>query len=218
MGWLVSVNPNMDRKRLVEEILGDFRRNEYPYPTLLDHSLRGNTLYMVLHNPTRRVNGVRPQMYWPGRLQDLEFRIAGNYRFIAIYLLSGSRNPDEGWGYKSMDESMGPAVTDCPERLLKQSQVDDRHGWREVCRQARREKNARKKWADTMKPGTKLELFRGYRYNEETRQQEERYQEVIFDRKYSPTFFVGHFVGEGKQYRMRWSDVKMPEEVRVEAA
>jgi len=210
MGWLVSMDPTKDRKRLVEEILDDFRRNEYPYPTLLDHSLRGNTLYMVLHNPTRRPECVRQE---PTRtLEGLDdLRLRGNYRFIAVYLLSGSRNRDEGWGYKSMDESMGPAVDDCPERLLKQSQVEDRYGWRERCRKKRRDAKRRKEWAKGLKPGNLLDLFRGYTRGEDGKSRP-TYELVVFDRPYSRTFFVGHFQGESRQYRMRWSDVRTPEE------
>ena len=214
MGWLVSMDPTKDRKALVEEILGDFRRNQYPYPTLLDHSLQGNTLYMVLHNPTRRVSGVEALRVGVSAedLPRLEYRLVGNYRFIAVYLLAGSRNRDEGWGYKSMDESMGPAVVDCPERLLKQSQVEDRYGWRDECRRVRKEKNLRAAWAKGLKPGEQMLLFRGYYFDKDTCRQETRYEAVIYDRPYSRTFFVGHFKGDTKQYRMRWSDVKTPEE------
>lgn len=213
MGWLVSMDPTKDRKRLVEEILGDFRRNEYPYPTLLDHSLRGNTLYMVLHNPTRRPECVRvtPELN-THELRDHTYNLIGNYRFIAVYLLAGSRNRDEGWGYKSMDESMGPAVDDCPERLLKQSQVEDRYGWRERCRKKRKLQSQRRNWAKDLKPGTLVDLHRGWKYDEEARENLPTYEQVVFDRPYSRTFFVGHFQGKTQQYRMRWSDVRTPEE------
>lgn len=212
MGWLVSMDPTKDRKRLVREILDDFSRNTYPYPRLLDHSQKGNTLYMLLHNPVRRVNGVRREVPEdrPTVLGDLTYRLVGGYRFIAVYLLGGSRNADEGWGYKSMDESMGPNRYDCPERLLKQSQVEDRWNWRAECRRQRKLKNQRNSWVKGLKPGDELELFRGYRHDGD-RPNQPFYETAIFDRPYSRTFFVGHFKGSTTQYRMRLADIKVPD-------
>lgn len=209
MGWMQSMNPNKGRKELAAEILNDFRCNKYPYPTYLDHGQTGNELYLLLHNPTRRVNGVKVAMPRPADLSQLSWRLCGNYRFVALYLMRGSRDPDEGWGYKSMDESMGPNYYRCPERLLKQSQVEDRHGWREKCRQLRRDKKARKEWMKTAQQGDILSLFRGYHVVDG--RHVEKYVDVVFDRAHTATFFVGHFRGESKRYRMSLSDVKMLE-------
>ncbi|CAM3840470.1 hypothetical protein VRRI112168_02705 [Vreelandella rituensis] len=216
MGWLISNDPNFGRKEQVAEILNSYKHNRYPYSTLVDHSQRGNTLYMVLHNPTRRpANGVeidrRDQAI---DLSALSFDLCGNYRFIAVYLLSGPKRGEEGgWGYKSMDESAGPGVNDCPERLLKQSQMDDRYDWRKGCREVRRLAKVRREWAKGLKAGDTvlypagLEIVDG-KYVSKMRR-------ITFLRDYSKTYFVGQ--GEKGVLRFRWDRVEFPEAVRAAA-
>lgn len=199
MGWLYHCNPNMDRKRTVETILGDYRHDHGRFARLVDHSLNGNTLYMVLQNPVRRPSFVRPApkiTVWP-----TEFHLHGNYRFIAVYLLKGpARDSGEGWGYKDMDESMGPVEAGCPERLLKQSQVEDKHGWRERCREKRRKDAARRKWAKTLKPGDRLKVGSFEKA-------------VTYVRAFSNTYFVGRFEGESTVYKFRLGWLELPEEM-----
>lgn len=209
MGWLFSCNPNMDRKRTVANILDDYRHTHGRFAHLVDHSLNGNTLYMVLQNPIRRPSFVRPApkfTAWP-----TEFHLHGNYRFIAVYLLKGpARGSGEGWGYKDMDESMGPVEVGCPERLLKQSQIKD-NGWRERCREARRRANLRKGWAKDLKPGDILKYQRGpWVRSPETNEYELQTESVRFERNWSKTFFIGH--SERGRFRYRWDMVEIPKE------
>lgn len=51
-------------------------------------------------------------------------------RFIGVYLLQNSK---EGWGYKPMDESMGPFIYACPLKYLDMAPVADAN-WREGVR------------------------------------------------------------------------------------
>lgn len=198
MGWLFSCNPDMDRKRTVANILDDYRHTHGRFAHLVDHSLNGNTLYMVLQTPVKRPSFVRPApkiSTWP-----TEFHLHGNYRFIAVYLLKGpARGSGEGWGYKDMDESMGPVEAGCPERLLKQSQIKD-SGWRERCREARRRAAVKRKWASTLKSGDllKLSCFK---------------KAVTYVRPFSNTYFIGRFEGESTVYKFRLSWLELPEEV-----
>jgi hypothetical protein len=80
----------------------------------------------------------------------------GDERFIAVILIKGYREPGgTEWGYKDMDESCGPNVEDCPERLLAQSTINDGYApeWRARCRAARAAKAGGAKFAETLKPG-----------------------------------------------------------------
>ncbi len=52
-------------------------------------------------------------------------------KYITIYLLD--RDEEGYWGYQSMSERDGPDVFTCPKRILQQSEVDDRYGWRAEC-------------------------------------------------------------------------------------
>lgn len=56
---------------------------------------------------------------------------------IIVMLLSGGRDSKDpnNWGYKPLDETMGPSVVTCPVKLLDMSEIDDTSGWRENCRQ-----------------------------------------------------------------------------------
>jgi hypothetical protein len=76
---------------------------------------------------------VRGNVLWT--VHEIKPDANGNVkRFIGCYLLSGGR--DMGWGYKDMDESMGPCNYDCPLKFF--DMVPDPGGyataWRESVR------------------------------------------------------------------------------------
>lgn len=77
----------------------------------IDHSVVGNTLYMLAPSGATGV----PVIY--------------------VFLLS--KFEKQGYGYKDMDEGMFPYSFDCPERILKASQIPDASGWRAECRRVR---------------------------------------------------------------------------------
>lgn len=131
MGWLFG---HSTKKELVNHLLtqgGDHIK-------LLDHSLTGNKLWLLYESTRPELNGLR---------------------FIILCLLQGTRggrgyDPCR-WGYKDIDESMGPYETGCPERLLAQSTCDAENAvaWRKHCREARVAKSKHKKWIKSLKPG-----------------------------------------------------------------
>lgn len=125
-------------------------------------------------------------------------------KVIIVIKMSGIQGE---WCYKVMDECMGPSYYDCPERILKQSEVDDvgfALRWREDCRQKRRDKAAYKNLAESLKPGTTLKRRIGYAMDGA------QYEDVVFLRPHSATYFVGTIKGE--LYRIRWEDVVIPNE------
>lgn len=211
MGWLFSCNPNFKRKEQVAELLGHFKEGRVNYPSLVDHSQKGNTLYVVVHTPSRTLaKEMKPRQFVD--LSGAELHLEANYRVILVFLLKGPpRGDGGGWGYKSMDEQMGPGVTDCPERLLKLSQVDDRYEWRVACREARRQANLRKEWAKGLKAGDTIKYKRGpWVKNDETGEFELKTESIKFEQSWSKTFFIG--VSERGRFRYRWEMVEMHKE------
>lgn len=180
MGWTVPYTTT-SRDELVRHILDE--HNEPGRFEIIDHSLRGNVLYVVFRKPEQ------------------------GYRFIAIYLLSGPsprsrREGDRCWGYKDMDESMRPYYYDCPERLLKQSdlQCEDAVAWREACRQHRMKKRRVKALAAEIEYGTVIQMAAGWDASGQ------RTKSVTFVRGHTATFFIGKDE-TGKLWRYRWSNV-----------
>lgn len=217
MGWLFSCDPNFKRKEQVAELLGQFKEGRVNYPSLVDHSQKGNTLYVVVHIPSRTLaKEMKPRQFVD--LSGATLHLEANYRVILVFLLQGPpRGDGGGWGYKSMDESMGPAQVGCPERLLKLSQVNDRHGWREECRKERRRVQARKQWAKTISPGDTLNYRRGpWEFNPETGDYELKIEPVTFERSWSRTFFIGKNK-DGERYRYRWDMLAVPDEIEEAA-
>lgn len=62
--------------------------------------------------------------------------LLGSHRWIFVALMQYSRR-DEGWGYKDMDESMGPSESKCPLSYFDMVPCPDNVSakrWRERCR------------------------------------------------------------------------------------
>jgi len=94
---------------------------------VLDHSIRGNTLYSLIETPTGE-------------------------KTIGVSLLS-CRGGE--WGYKGMSESCGPRVVDCPKKYLDASTCQDAYAveWRKACRDAVENKKAAAKLVESLKAG-----------------------------------------------------------------
>lgn len=109
---------------------------------VLTHTVRGQTLWAVVEY-----------------VQDTEHYKAGK-RFIYCALLSCSHGE---WGYKDMDESMGPCETSCPLKYF--DMVPDPGGyateWRKRVRDAAAHKANQRKIKDEVKPGDILVLKPG---------------------------------------------------------
>jgi len=79
-----------------------------------------------------------------------------NKSFIALYLLQKS---EEDWGYKDMDESMGPNYYDCPLELLDKTTGDVTSKYAINWRKAVREHHSEKKEKSQLKAGDIFELY-----------------------------------------------------------
>lgn len=176
MGWLYdpSIRSRKEMVRYLTTPTGVWRA-ERPY-TLLDHSVSGNEVYVLARHPD-------------------------GHRFIAVFLIRSGR--EDGWGYKDMDESCGPNVVNCPERLLAQSDVEDTSGWRERCREARRGRNARQRalaeLRTRVKPGDALALKDG------------RQLTYVGPCGFSNASFYCRLPGDSREYLAKWSQLATPD-------
>lgn len=124
MGWTYSYGCT-EKSQIRDEILRDFRNASY---TVLRHATVGNHLWLAIDK--RPADGSAPQ------------------RAIVLCLLT---KRDGIWGYKDMDETMGPYYYDCPLSLLAlfpapspdagawRDQVRDYHGAKAVAAAARKQ-------------------------------------------------------------------------------
>jgi hypothetical protein len=116
MGWMFEHNTgSMKVKEYAQTLLNGWE-NDKAKVTVVDHSLRGQHLWVALERTIKEQNR--------------------SHRFIVLYLLE---KHDGMWGYKDLDETMHPYFYDCPKRLLKSAPYDpefDSHDgakkWREI--------------------------------------------------------------------------------------
>ena len=131
MGWLSNIY--WENQKDVEN---DILNRDEKYVKIVDKSSRSGKLWVLFEN------------------------IQTGDRFIVLYLIQscGSRFERGEWGYKDMDESMGPCYYDCPQRILKGSTVPDTNGWRQHCLDMAKRKRDFKKRLKTMVAGDWLNL------------------------------------------------------------
>lgn len=128
MGWLHCA---ASREDLVNRLLDPALIPQHLI--LLDHSLRGNRLWVLYQS-----------------------RSNPDYRFIVLHQLRGTGDPGGWrWGYRSVDEAMGPTAYDCPKRLLDAStcSADAAVIWRLDCAQARGHALRRRQYLASLRPG-----------------------------------------------------------------
>lgn len=117
MGWLFGW---ANRKALIEHLIEPQEGEERKLETLA-HCCKGYTTLWVLHQVTYKPTGERT-------------------RFVVCYLL---RRYGE-WGYKDVDESMGPNEISCPlsyiERATEPASEYSRQ-WRERVKQYHQRRN-----------------------------------------------------------------------------
>lgn len=117
---------HLTKQELIDDLLGAERGW-----AVVDHSLIGNNLWVV------------------GQRED-------SRRFIRLYILGANRNAKYyRWGYKPIYESEGPYATNCPERLLAQSDETSEYAvtWRERCRAARAGRKGSAAFIAGLEPG-----------------------------------------------------------------
>ena len=105
------------RKDVIAELTQGFTTEAGTGTQAIKHCARGNILYVV-HESTTATE---------------------TYRFIGVYILLKDR---EGWGYKPMEESMGPYFYSCPLGYLEIVPHNTNPKWREGVKEyhARRRK------------------------------------------------------------------------------
>lgn len=113
MGWLFThgaTKKDIIKERTVAYEDGNVRL------TTLAHCIRGNCLWIVKEVLNKKVGSAE--------------------RFIELDLLEKSKGDDwNGWGYKDMDESMGPYYYSCPVAYLDMVPVVTNQAWRDQVRE-----------------------------------------------------------------------------------
>lgn len=124
-----------DKDYLIEHLL----RSRGPGVAVVDHSLVGYDLWALC----RVVEGT-------GTVDEPD-----GFQYLVLFQLD--RNLD-GWFYRAIRESAGPARYTCPARLLKQSHDASATAtqWRAKCREHRAKTRDRIKFIAGLKPGDKF--------------------------------------------------------------
>ncbi len=132
MGWLYCSSSRSD---LIAHIKRDIQTSTNLTP--IDYSAAGNFLYALVD--------VHPTETKPAYKTILVFKMAGG----------NSESPHYRWGYKDMDESMGPYAYTCPLKFLDAStcQTETAIAWREACRAEHAKKAAIAKGSKSLKVG-----------------------------------------------------------------
>ena len=154
MGWLFK-SEMTQKNQLVQELVksSDSRRyrgsnnddSRYYLTKCISYSLRGNILWSVMERTT----------FNSANDSEIETK-----RFICCDILSYSKE-HRCWGYKDLQESMGPAYYSCPLSYLKKVPVADGEyavAWREGVENY----HARKKSIRKIEVGNKVRLVDGY--------------------------------------------------------
>lgn len=110
----------------------------------------------------------RPDRF--GRNQLIDARVVGNHHWYLLSLPSGERiigldlmaagtRGEPGWGYKDLDESVGPTAVDCPLSLLKRAtpaMFETARLWRAQVVKHHADRARRARLANSLKAGVEL--------------------------------------------------------------
>lgn len=119
------------KKELVDHLTKPFETGGGMTKTLA-RTVKGNHLWMVMQHP-------------------------GRPPFIALALLGYGKR--DGWGYKDMDESMGPNETDVPLKFLDMAPPNDPYGWREKVRAHYAHASAKSALVKRLAPGVRVKFI-----------------------------------------------------------
>ena len=120
MGWLYPQGAS--RRDIIEDLISTDDNDQRRLETIA-HCTRGNVLWSVVEI-TRKQDGGRKE------------------RFISCCLLGCERG--SGWGYKCMDESMGPFYYSCPLSYLDLAPTVANHKWRQAVKAYHRRVNQKR--------------------------------------------------------------------------
>ena len=150
MGWSYGYRQVSNVKEQIEQREGLFTTSAPGYSyRVVDSAIVGNTYYAAVFRTT-------PEC-------------PDGYTFAAIILF---RNPKSGFGYKDMDESVGPCEVACPLRILNKLTPLDQmpgHGgysaqWRDAVRQYHLDRSGRVATAKAFKAGDTIKLTAPIRF------------------------------------------------------
>lgn len=137
MGWTSSINWYNKSVLIKDRIKGETAFK------CIAHQCKGNTLWAV----------------W--ELQEDRGGIKKGKRFISCDLLRKFPR-GEGWGYKDMDESMGPYQYSCPMKYLDMVPEVSNEKWRQGVKQYWEHR----KYVSSLKPGDYVKMKEGINPNE----------------------------------------------------
>jgi hypothetical protein len=163
MGWTFLRTASRSRIDIV--------RKEVEYETesitqrVIDHSEAGSTVYMLVERKPK------PGVAWEPHhtyVNDPD----GTIRWIAVFLTKLSSGSDYNFGYKDLDETMGPIECDCPKRIIAAASPlrDETQGyageWRRRCLENVEKKSAAKAKRNALSDGAKIKLNRPVRFTD----------------------------------------------------
>ncbi len=143
MGWLFH-NDMLQSQTPAEYIAEQYSRETDVYRVnVLATATVGGTIYAAIRN---EIKGA-----------------CAAYVFCGVFLFKN--NKKDGFGYKSMDEAMGPCEVDCPDRIMRLlSPVEDIPNpgyaaeWRANVTAAKRRRLAARKQAASFRQGDRIRL------------------------------------------------------------
>jgi hypothetical protein len=106
MGWTFLQSRGRDRVDIIRSQL-DYENDGYAQ-NVIDHAVVGTTVYLLVRRTPKR--GWEPNTVY---VNDAD----GSFRWIAVFLTRKSRDAYD-FGYKDMEESMGPVEAHCPRRII----------------------------------------------------------------------------------------------------
>jgi hypothetical protein len=153
MGWTFTPSQGRDRLEIIRPLL-DYETDTYAQK-VIDHAVVGTTVYLLVSRA--------PKAAWEPSttyVNDSD----GSLRWIAVYLTRKARDAYD-FGYKDLQEDMGPVEAGCPRRIIAAASplrhpdpaVEGNYAarWRQKCLD--RLAAARKRKADLV-PGASIRL------------------------------------------------------------
>ena len=185
MGWLYGW---FDRKSMVAHLLKG-EENEHTKFEKIANAFTGNNMWVVWERTMKKDNTV--------------------YRFIALYMMNrmGQEGDPCHWGYKDIDESMGPCQVNCPMALLQLAPLtpttekyDYAVQWRKDVEGYWNQRKLAAEYAKTMKRG---QVFTAHG------------REYTFHGLYKRDYVLAYRVGGFSPYRIKKTAIAIPEDEPV---
>jgi len=121
MGWTTSIHWHSRQEIITDRIKPweyyDDKHDRTIKGRTLAHCVRGHCLWKVVEHSL-----------YAGQTLDW---VTQQYTYIAVDLIQ-NYGKDQGWGYKDMDESVGPYYYSCPVKYLEIQPRVDNQAWRDA--------------------------------------------------------------------------------------